>query len=1208
MNDVDRVMGGLDEVGKLLDAPTLEPDPSRKDWDDHRQALSNVTARLETEVLGPLSSTAAQLGEQERVQVQLNAAFLTAEAAALSFAAGRLDEASSLIGRALTLATGDPELEAGMADLHGYTLLTRARWLYRHKKTGASDRAFRRAAKEAQHEVLKQAAERGYDAPRPISSAPPLFRINGCGFALYGARDHWPDGSHVATYCLSLLFIPIFPLTAYRIVDHGDNSYAFLAKERLSGFARGYRNLLFACIALFFVGTGVVGYLENPSRKAGIAMEEAQALEQSGDRAGALARYADVVRDYGWSASEAGQEAAEAIIRLEAAGAPKPFGPENLSVAKALVARFKAFPASAQAGAAGEALGAQLSTWAAEIGTADTKRARAALEVLDLADGTSPIVVSYVAPERSRIRTALADALAGAWPIPALELYLDAGNDEKAGAVIRKMAEHPSVLFASRAQVEAWLQHNDDQAVRWALDAASKWDQDEERRTLLAGGKRKALVRYLKKHPRDQEVAAALAAVQRNRGQPKKAMRTLSSLGAPGWLIPQAQHQLAALHMDLGELKEAEAILDPYLSARLPRFAAARHRYTTAVKDFQDRHINQARYGTLPPDLQSRLSGTSKDEQAKIFVEWLQEKEARDPKLLALRTEYQSYGDVVPASVTLGMVKLRRANEVSGTERARLLSEAESVFLSIRAEAEGLPTYHLGLGQVFHRLGRPEDGDKELQGVIAQNDPLLTMAVARVYRELGLIKRARDVCEKVFETGYGDAKTEAALLLSIMAGTLEEEEAWLVKAGTKDKYIKNRLNEVKARRLFSEGKLGQADKLFARVAAVYERQAAHSSAAANNAAINHQRRFLCTGDERLLKKAVAGLEGALRLEPDNALVVGNLAYQYQYQGQIEVLGRWIDTSILALDAQDAGTVLGAMAHGGLRDKVVEAIQENGSFRRSMDLSRQEEVLAPERTDAYVRTLAQAGLLRDRKLLKDLRNRLQHVKRLDTTHADEAMAAYKEGAQDEKLLTSTKAALRRLDDALRRAKRKRHKPTIAAIELLRGGVFEARLPVTHDVKEAAQAASAYARAERAWPAIGARNKRVWALVRIAILRAQESEPALATAWHEGSRDLGTSLTLYRALDGKDGEEIAAALRGQASLREAVELASSLPDRELRSAEWILAKVAGDADLMRRASSAFARPTDRLELEIGMALNPHSRALVVTKELFESAGQG
>src|SRR5205807_371887 len=79
-----------------------------------------------------------------------------------------------------------------------------------------------------------------------VRSAPPLFRINGCGFGVYGKRDFDPEtGTYVKTYCFCLLFIPVVALSAYRVADASRGWY-FLGRVPLSGFARVWNVLLLA--------------------------------------------------------------------------------------------------------------------------------------------------------------------------------------------------------------------------------------------------------------------------------------------------------------------------------------------------------------------------------------------------------------------------------------------------------------------------------------------------------------------------------------------------------------------------------------------------------------------------------------------------------------------------------------------------------------------------------------------------------------------------------------------------------------------------------------------------------------------------------------------------------------------------------------------------------------------------------------------------
>ena len=85
----------------------------------------------------------------------------------------------------------------------------------------------------------------------PVTSAPSLFGINGCGFRLYGATDHDPQSkSHIATYYFTILFFPIFPITRYRVIANGSN-YRFIGKFPLRKFDKCH--LAVSCFGIFLI-------------------------------------------------------------------------------------------------------------------------------------------------------------------------------------------------------------------------------------------------------------------------------------------------------------------------------------------------------------------------------------------------------------------------------------------------------------------------------------------------------------------------------------------------------------------------------------------------------------------------------------------------------------------------------------------------------------------------------------------------------------------------------------------------------------------------------------------------------------------------------------------------------------------------------------------------------------------------------------------
>lgn len=71
---------------------------------------------------------------------------------------------------------------------------------------------------------------------------PALGTMNGIGTTLYGRRDYDAGtNTYVATQWLVFLFLPIFPLAAYRVRDAGRNSYQIFGRVPVSPFAKKYR-------------------------------------------------------------------------------------------------------------------------------------------------------------------------------------------------------------------------------------------------------------------------------------------------------------------------------------------------------------------------------------------------------------------------------------------------------------------------------------------------------------------------------------------------------------------------------------------------------------------------------------------------------------------------------------------------------------------------------------------------------------------------------------------------------------------------------------------------------------------------------------------------------------------------------------------------------------------------------------------------------
>jgi hypothetical protein len=562
---------------------------------------------------------------------------------------------------------------------------------------------------------------------------------------------------------------------------------------------------------------------------------------------------------------------------------------------------------------------------------------------------------------------------------------------------------------------------------------------------------------------------------------------------------------------------------------------------------------------------------------------------------------------VVPASLTLGTVKLRRAADAEGETRRDHLDAAERAFLAIREEAEGTPEYHLGFGQVLYRLGRPAEGDKELSAILDRRQPELTLQVADAYRELGITARAREITEALYSgSADQDWKWRAAFSRAHLALDLRDEELWLGRSDPRSPEVKRLLLEAKAGRLLADGKRVEADRAYAQVAAILDRDAAHNAVAANNAAIAWLGRHAATGELAHLRQAVGRLESAARLAPDSALLLGNLRDALARLGELTVLERWIRTRTLLVGGGETHTLLELLAAGSLRPDVLRAIGADPSFRRALDVARQEQVLAPQKAESYDLELWWPRRSADVAGLGALAARLERVPAIDGGDREEVRKRWRSGKMDAERRADAEKSLARARERLAGAETAGHAPTVAAAQLLLADSLDDMTYFSPRDELFREAVEASRTARRLWPEAGLEAGLARSLERLAVWSALPSSPALKKAWDEERRRLPLYLILHRALAGPGSAEVRGALRGRPEIRETAELlrvsAARLPGIE----EWVFARVTGDATLEELAARAFARADLGVANAIDVRLDPGDERDKAELDLFRSRG--
>lgn len=128
----------------------------------------------------------------------------------------------------------------------------------------------------------------------PIDSAPSLFSFYGFGLGLFGNRDFSTQTqSSIKTLFITLAFVPVIPLRAYRVAKDGA-SYYFLGRVPVSKFARTGSLAAILLGGLAIAGFGTQQYISSDKYINGKAFAKAEASVAQGELPEAMNLYKDV--------------------------------------------------------------------------------------------------------------------------------------------------------------------------------------------------------------------------------------------------------------------------------------------------------------------------------------------------------------------------------------------------------------------------------------------------------------------------------------------------------------------------------------------------------------------------------------------------------------------------------------------------------------------------------------------------------------------------------------------------------------------------------------------------------------------------------------------------------------------------------------------------------------------------------------------------
>jgi hypothetical protein len=598
-------------------------------------------------------------------------------------------------------------------------------------------------------------------------------------------------------------------------------------------------------------------------------------------------------------------------------------------------------------------------------------------------------------------------------------------------------------------------------------------------------------------------------------------------------------------------------------------------------------------------------AGQDRDRQLQAARAWVISRLDADTGLAQLKAAYVRHAMVVPAALALGRIKLQQARAATGKARVLLLAEAERLFLAVRAEAEGQPGFHLALGQVYHRLGRPAEGDAELAKLLQGPDEQ-RLEVASVYRDLGLGRKAIDLLENIYAHADQLNKYHAAHIRALLADQLIEREKWLKLADPKDEAIILLLKEAQAGHAQLDGRDAEAARLFGEIAARDERAANHNPVAANNAAVAYENRYQALGELKDLEHALRLLENAYRSESNVALIAENLSRVLTYLGTVRVLGRFVPVSLIRPSSRQAETLLGLLVEGPQRAAVLSAVHAEPLLLRAAEVERQAEVLSPQWVEIYDQEIDLADLTDDDNAIAELDARLQAQTSLDTETAAHQFERYVAGDYGAQFRQQLDAEVGRLAKIVTDAHQRHNARAEGFALVLSGGVSMRRAIETGNAQDLVASERAQRDALHLVPEIGPMPL-AWALVTAATARAAAADSDFARFWSTAHRRYTADSLLLAIREGEGGAARLAALRRRPELGEATRLLREDAHHQPGVAGLVLARVAGDDALAARESRALSRASVQAVKRIRVRLHPEQPGNALLLEFVTAASK-
>ncbi|MBL8799787.1 MAG: hypothetical protein JNM56_38250, partial [Planctomycetia bacterium] len=629
-----------------------------------------------------------------------------------------------------------------------------------------------------------------------------------------------------------------------------------------------------------------------------------------------------------------------------------------------------------------------------------------------------------------------------------------------------------------------------------APDPAALWPQ-----------RRQLLEELVKQQPADAELASRLAVVCELQGELPRCEQVLTphekNLGEQ-----EGARILGRIYVNQGKYEAAYALLQPYTAARLPKLHAAEQAFENTLKSLQDRVVNDLRGGKASGFDYNRYKSANQATQQALVSEYIDNRLKDHPAILKANQDRLKEAGVVPVALDLGIARLHRAQGLADpAARKAELEEAEKTFLAIRGLAGESDKYRMYLGQVYYWLGRPAEGKKLFDELLAsqQRSPMILAAVAGVFREVGEVSSARALLEEAYGKETDQTKKyELALIRSINWTDLDDEIAWLGRANPDENAVKASLSYARGNKALQEGKDAEAATQLREAIAVYDKLP-ENAATLNNCALAYFSLYRATHDPEHFAKGAEKIDKAVALRSSDSILLSNAAAVILESATADLIGRALD--LKALQHRASFDLLQYLCTDpAAKEKLAERIRKHPGVAKARSYYEKLLILAPKRPESYAVLSNLYEQTNDLEGLRSLRDRLAKAE-LDLSDRMRDAQDFQAGKKDDKYRADFLPQLARQEAVVKATRPQRGLTFAVAAATLAHTKLNAAL-VLPDV-DANEVVALAQEAHQAAPSEGTHLLRVMAHCFRAHRTLAKEEPAYAALGQRCERSVGIS---------------------------------------------------------------------------------------------------